>query len=100
MRSPVGISGLQAGKDAGKTQHRTVMNLGRRDLLADALMELALQFEATHFAQMDHRCCCPSSCLADIAAARFNSPLRSAASLPTSNAAEQSNRSDSNSASM
>jgi hypothetical protein len=34
--------------DAGKTQHRTVINLGRRDLLADALMELALQFEATH----------------------------------------------------
>ena len=100
MRSPVGISGLQAGKDAGKKQRRTVINLGRRDLLADALMELALQFEATHFAQMDHRCCCPSSCLADIAAARFNSPLRSAASLPTSNAAEQSNRSDSNSASM
>ena len=69
MRSPVRISGLQARKDAGKTQHRTLINLGRRDLLADALMELALQFEATHFAQMDHRCCCPSSCLADIAAA-------------------------------
>src|SRR5215831_8594406 len=62
--------------DAGKTQHRTIINLGRRDLLADALMELALQFEATHFAQMDHQCCCPSSCLADIAAARCNSPLR------------------------
>ena len=62
-------------EDAGKTQRRTVINLGHRDLLADALMELALQFEATHFAQMDHRCCCPASCLADIAAARCNSPL-------------------------
>ena len=99
MRSPVGISGLQAGKDAGKKQRRTVINLGRRDLLVDP-PGTRLAIEATHFAQMDHRCCCPSSCLADIAAARFNSPLRSAASLPTSNAAEQSNRSDSNSASM
>ena len=27
MRSPVGISGLQAGKDGGKTQHRSVINL-------------------------------------------------------------------------
>ena len=70
MRSPVGISGLQAGKDAGEMQHRTVINLGRRDLLAGVLIELALQFEETHFAQMDHRCCCPSSCLAGIAAAR------------------------------
>jgi hypothetical protein len=68
--------------------------------IADALMELALQFEATHFAHMDQRCCCPSSCLADIAAARCYSPLRSAASLPTFSAAEQSDRSDLNSASM
>ena len=48
MRSPVGISGLQAGKDAGKKQRRTVINLGRRDLLVDP-PGTRLAIEATHF---------------------------------------------------